>query len=645
MSRNSLTPVVGVDPDLCVNCHACIEACPVKFCNNASNTDHISINSDLCIGCGACIEACTHEARYGIDDFDEFLRDIKSGTQMFAVVAPAVAANFPNEFLNLNGWLKSLGVKGCFDVSFGAELTVKSYLEHVKANNPKCVVAQPCPALVSFIEIYQPELIPHLAPADSPMLHTAKMVKQFYPEFSNCKSVVISPCLAKRREFDETGIGDYNVTMAGITAYLESTGTLLSRFSAHEYDNPPAERAVLFSTPGGLLRTAMREVPGIENVSRKIEGKELIYPYLKGLSNGIAKGEAPLLVDCLNCHLGCNAGPGTNNSEKGPDEIEGLVEKRNLQMQKKYTGRSLLSKWKGKRQLKKNIENYWKPGLYGRNYVDRSENFNLAIPDSRQLKETYAKMHKFSTEDIYNCCSCGYHSCEEMATAIYNGLNLPENCHHFQKSLILEEQANSTHAVQGITHKMDELGNFYQMIMSFLQENNDIATTTLQKVRMLEEFSGKIILNLENAAGKISDTNKLAERLKPISSAISSISFQTTLLALNASIEAARAGEAGRGFSVVASEVKTLANTSEIEAKKITPFSEEMAKQFQSLVKEMDEARQNFANLNGDVEKVRALAENVTEQSEKLRIFLSEKENVFQLKGELASAVQFMLKG
>jgi iron only hydrogenase large subunit-like protein len=53
-------------------------------------------------------------------------------------------------------------------VSFGAELTVQSYLAHVSANAPRLVIAQPCPAIVSFIEIYHPELIPFLAPADSP---------------------------------------------------------------------------------------------------------------------------------------------------------------------------------------------------------------------------------------------------------------------------------------------------------------------------------------------------------------------------------------------------------------------------------------------------------------------------------------------
>ncbi len=253
-----------------------------KNCNDGSG-DYVTINPDMCIGCGECLNACTHGARYIIDDFDVFMADIKSGVKMVAVVAPAVASNFPHQYLHLNGWLKSIGVKANFDVSFGAELTIKSYLEHIKKNNPKAVISQPCPAIVTYIEMYKPELLPYLAPADSPMLHTAKMVKAFYPEYKDCKIVIISPCAAKKREFEETGVGDYNVTYVSLEKYFKEQGVDLAKFPAVDYDNPPAERAVLFSTPGGLLETAERAAPGIRSKTRKIAGPTIIYKNLDQL--------------------------------------------------------------------------------------------------------------------------------------------------------------------------------------------------------------------------------------------------------------------------------------------------------------------------------------------------------------------------
>src|SRR5271157_4611170 len=63
-----LTPVVRVDADKCRNCHACIAACPVKYCNVASG-EVVEINSDRCIACGCCIDACTHGARLPVDDW------------------------------------------------------------------------------------------------------------------------------------------------------------------------------------------------------------------------------------------------------------------------------------------------------------------------------------------------------------------------------------------------------------------------------------------------------------------------------------------------------------------------------------------------------------------------------------------------
>ena len=58
-------------------------------------------------------------------------------------------------------------------------------------------------------------------------------------------------------------------------------------------------------------------------------------------------------------------------------------------------------------------------------------------------------MKKFEEKDFYNCSSCGYGSCQDMAYAIFNRLNKPENCHHYknymveaEKKHVMEEQAN-----------------------------------------------------------------------------------------------------------------------------------------------------------------------------------------------------------
>lgn len=532
----SLAKIIDVDASKCQNCHACISACPSKFCNDGSG-DHVSINDDLCIGCGQCLTACTWGARTIIDDTEKFIYDLRNGVPMVTVIAPAIAANFPTTYLNLNGWFKKQGVSANFDVSFGAELTIKSYLEHVQANHPKTVISQPCPAIVSYIELYRPELLEYLAPADSPMLHTVKMIKEYYPEYKNHKVAVISPCIAKKREFEETGYGDYNVTMVKLKEYLKNSGVSLEHFERMDYDNPPAERAVLFSTPGGLLETADRWSHGIRSKIRKIEGPHTIYHYLDHFDKDVASGRAPLIVDCLNCEKGCNGGTGTDCKDFSMDELENLIEKRKELMQKRYLNGAAPA---GASEVEKDellqekivglIEKYWKPRLYDRDYVNRSNHKLVTNIPRKNLDDIYAAMLKEKPEDHKNCSACGYGNCADMATAIYNGLNKPENCHYYQAKLL---EINS--------------------------EKRKEAVTEFQKL-ITEEF---------NSA-------KLLARFGPIIKAIEAISFQTSLLSINASIEAAHAGEAGAGFDIVAKEVRELASRSKDETTKIYASLEDL---------------------------------------------------------------------
>ena len=138
--RTSLSPVIAVDESKCSNCHSCIAACPVKYCIDGSG-DRISINHDLCIGCGRCVVACTQGARSIRDDAAAFLEALDRGEKLVAAVAPALASSFPDTWRHLLGWLRRKGVSACFDVGFGAELTVKSYVDYLERNKPSLVIS------------------------------------------------------------------------------------------------------------------------------------------------------------------------------------------------------------------------------------------------------------------------------------------------------------------------------------------------------------------------------------------------------------------------------------------------------------------------------------------------------------------------
>lgn len=108
-------------------------------------------------------------------------------------------------------------------------------------------------------------------------------------------------------------------------------------------------------------------------------------------------------------------------------------------------------------------------------------------------------------------------------------------------------------------------------------------------------------------------------KIKELSNSIKEIASQTNLLSLNAAIEAARAGEEGRGFSVVAEEVRKLANSSQLIANSITDIVDEVESVSNSTINNSTQLLQFFNDIvKSDYDKFMSLAEDYKNESVEL---------------------------
>jgi len=151
-------------------------------------------------------------------------------------------------------------------------------------------------------------------------------------------------------------------------------------------------------------------------------------------------------------------------------------------------------------------------------------------------------------------------------------------------------------------------------------EANDNADNGKMIVGRVRNSISQLVTEVESTADAITDLEEKSDDIHSIMGVIHGIADQTNLLALNAAIEAARAGEQGRGFAVVADEVRTLASRTQDATKEINHVIEELRNGINHAVHVMNKGRKQaydaIAQSDEAGSSLDAISESVTKISE-----------------------------
>ena len=323
-----------IDQSKCIKCGKCKSACPYdaiskkeRPCQGACGVGAITsdkmgrayIDNDKCVSCGMCMVNCPFGAISDKSQIFQLARALTEGNQIIAELAPAYIGQFGDNISprNLKAALKELGFAEVYEVALGADIgaiaEAHHYVEKVVTGDLPFLLTSCCPSWAMLAKIYFPDLIDEVSQELTPMVATARTIKQEHPD---ARVVFIGPCAAKKLEAMRRTVRsdvDFVVTFEELQAMFDAKNINLEEYEAESslHDATGAGRG--YAVAGGVadaIAKCIREyypdvAVNIEHAEGLAECKKVLTLAKAGRMNGC-------MIEGMGCPGGCVAGAGTN---------------------------------------------------------------------------------------------------------------------------------------------------------------------------------------------------------------------------------------------------------------------------------------------------------------------------------------------
>lgn len=256
------------------------------------------------------------------------------------------------------------------------------------------------------------------------------------------------------------------------------------------------------------------------------------------------------------------------------------------------------------------------------NHYDDFSQIELALLMRKAQIRAVTGRASDTTKEIHTASSEELETCEQIGTS------LDKQCH---------ETEQVAAAVEELTHSINEVADAASAASKLAEQADEESTKGLNSIHSTIDEVNLMAETLDNAQTIINKLSKDTQQIDSILEVITAISEQTNLLALNAAIEAARAGEAGRGFAVVADEVRNLASKTGSSASEIHTMIRQLQSTAESAVGAMaqgieisDSCKERAAQTGGVLNTISEKLNLVTDSSIQIATAVEQQANVTQ---------------